>query len=100
MNAATSTTTAANATVNFSATAQAVTLTATVAGPLNGGSVTFTVAGIAGASCTDNSIAGGTASCQVTLPANQAKANYTITATYSGTADVNGSNDTATLKIQ
>src|SRR5262249_9541437 len=98
---AASTTKANDVPVPFNANAaQNATLSATLTGPINGGSVTFTVVGIAKATCTDSSVTGGTASCKVPIPANQAAQGDTITATYSATMDVKGSSGNATLTIK
>jgi subtilisin family serine protease len=87
VNKAGTTTTAAHATATFSSAAQTVTLTATIsagAGPVNQGSVTFTVkdgATVVG-SPTSGSVTGGNASVSFTLPGGAAAKTYQIAAAY------------------
>jgi hypothetical protein len=90
--AAATATATANASVSYQAASQVVTLNATVtgaAGPVNGGTVTFsilqgaTVIGVA----TSGPVAGGAASGVCTLPAGTPVGTYTIRAEYAGTPD-------------
>jgi hypothetical protein len=90
------TTTASNAVATFSASSQNVTLSATVtsgAGTVNGGTITFTLSGVAG-SATSGTVSGGSASAMFLLPANTPVGVYTITATYSGSGNFASSVDT------
>ncbi len=79
---------AANASANFSASSQNVTLTATVtssAGPVNGGSVTFTLSqggATMGTAVTSGAVTSGAAIATYVLPAGTPAGNYTITAVY------------------
>ena len=82
------TTTAANASIGFSASPQNVTLSATVtstAGTVNAGTVTFTVSSGGtqlGSSVTSGTVTAGAASAIYALPASVAAGSYTITAVY------------------
>ena len=76
-----------------------VTLTATVsatASTVNAGTVTFQLKNGAtdvGSAVVDSSIINGVASVTYTLPAGRPRGDYTIVATYSGTANFYGSFD-------
>ena len=99
-------TSAANQTSTYSEQGVNVTLTATVsatASTVNAGTVTFQLkdgATDVGSAVVDSSIINGVASVTYTLPAGTAAGDYTIVATYSGTANFYGSFDnTATLTV-
>ncbi|HZY87682.1 MAG TPA: MBG domain-containing protein [Gemmataceae bacterium] len=92
--AVTTTTTASNATVTFSPGAQKVTLQATVTGdngPLNVGSVTFTVPGIG--TVTSSTVTGNLATATLTIPAGATAGAYQIQAQYQGPGGVSPSSD-------
>ena len=106
VNAAGTTTTAANASTNFSASAQSVTLNATVtstAGTVGAGTVTFTVLNGAtpvGSATTSGTVTAGNASVNYGLPAGTPAGVYTIQAVYNGSTNFSGSSDnTHTLTI-
>jgi uncharacterized repeat protein (TIGR01451 family) len=89
-----STTTAFNVGVTYSPSGQNVTLTANVtstAGTVNGGTVTFSVAGFANAP--SGTVTNGAASATLTLPAGLVVGSYAITATFGGTTGIGGSSD-------
>ena len=98
--AATTTTAATSTSVVFSASSQAVTLSATVsspAGTVNEGTETFTLLSgttVIGTPVTVNVVAGA-ASASYGLPAALSPASYSIQAVYNGTADFSGSSDTS-----
>jgi trimeric autotransporter adhesin len=89
----TTTTAASNATANFSANAQNVTLTATVtssSGTVNEGIVDFTLVDSNGntiGTSTPGAVTNGSASVSYALPAGTAVGSYTIEASYSDGAD-------------
>jgi len=88
------TTTASAASANFSSLPQTVTLHATVTspiGPVNSGTITFTVPGVGTA--TSGTVSNGAASAVLTIPAGQAAASYSIQAAYSGATNLNASSD-------
>ena len=60
-------------------------------GAVNSGTVSFTVPGVGAA--TSGTVTSGAASATLTVPAGQAGGSYTIQAVYSGTANLNTSND-------
>jgi hypothetical protein len=99
------TTTAQNATATYGDAG--VTLTTTVvanapsAAPVNEGAVTFVVKKGAQTVCTATSgtVSNGNASATCALGGANA-GSYTVTATYSGGPNVNGSSDTATLQVK
>jgi hypothetical protein len=104
--AAGTTTTASNASANFSASDQLVTLSAVVtsgAGPVNAGTVTFTVlqgVTVIGIPVTSATVTGGAANATFTLPGGTAAAVYTIQAVYNPGAGFLGSSDsTHTLTV-
>jgi hypothetical protein len=104
---ASTTTTASDATVNFSSSDQNVTLTANVtssAGPVNEGTVTFTIlqgTTVIGTATTSTTVSNGVASVSYTLPAGTAADTYTIDAVYNPGADFSGSSDdTHTLTVK
>jgi len=90
------------ASLPFSPGAQPVTLTATVSASgttVEGGTVTFTITGIAG-SATSQPVTGGMASALFTVPGETHAGNYPIQAAYGGTATFdtsNGSNASLTI---
>ena len=95
-----------NASAVFSNSSQNVTLSANVtsgSGTVNTGTVTFTVsqgATTIGTPVTSGTVTGGAASATFALPGGTAVAAYTITAIYSGTANLSGSSDnTHTLTV-
>nr|WP_125037004.1 PxKF domain-containing protein [Nocardioides sp. LS1] len=93
---ATTTVAAAVSDQTYSATATALSLSATVSAigsSVNAGTVTFQVmkAGTVIASGTSTTVAGGAASKVLTLPAGAAVGPYTVLATYSGTSNLVGS---------
>ncbi len=98
ISAAMTTTTASNASTQFSETAQSVSLTATVtspAGTVNAGSVIFTImngATTIGSPVSAN-VSAGSASASYTLPPGQALGIYTIDADYNGNTDFEASAD-------
>ncbi|MGB6742615.1 MAG: Ig-like domain repeat protein, partial [Terracidiphilus sp.] len=100
------TTAAASATTPYNASAQSVTLTATVtspSGPVNAGTVTFTVlqgATPVGTAVTSGTVLNGAASVSYALPAGTSAGTYTIQAAYSGTVSLSASSDnTHTLTV-
>ncbi len=102
----TTTTTGSNASANFSASDQLVTLSATVlASPVavGAGSVTFTVkngATTIGAPVTSGTVAAGAASASFTLPGGTPVGSYTIQAVYNaGTGFAGSSDSTHTLSV-
>jgi hypothetical protein len=104
--AAGTTTTASNASANFSASSQLVALSATVtsgAGQVNVGTVTFTVlqgVTVIGIPVTSGTVTAGAANASFTLPAGTAAAVYTIQAVYNPGAGFTGSSDsTHTLTV-
>uniref|UniRef100_Q02CP8 Polymorphic membrane protein n=1 Tax=Solibacter usitatus (strain Ellin6076) TaxID=234267 RepID=Q02CP8_SOLUE len=107
VNAAGTTTTAANATANFSASNQGVTLSATVTSPsgtVSSGTVTFTVFNSlsvqVGVAATSGTVSSGNASASFTLPGGSAAGVYSIHATYNGTTNLLASSDnTHTLSV-
>ena len=106
VNAASTTTTAANQTASFSSSTQNVTLSATVTstgGTVNAGTVTFTVLNGAtpvGTATTSATLTSGNASVSYSIPAGQAPATYIIKAVYNGSTDFSTSTDTThTLTI-
>jgi CSLREA domain-containing protein len=106
VNPASTTTTAANQTANFSSSTQNVTLSATVTstgGTVNAGTVTFTVLNGAtpvGTATTSAALTNGNASVSYTIPAGQVPATYTIKAVYNASTDFATSTDTThTLTI-
>ncbi len=106
VSAAGTTTTAANATATFSPTDQTVTLNATVtsaAGPVNGGTVSFTVfQGMTqiGTAATSLTVSAGAASASYTLPGGTLAGSYTIDAVYNpGSNLTTSSDDTRTLTV-
>lgn len=91
---ATSTTTAFNAALTYSPNFQNVTLTATVASAgvgVNGGTVTFNVAGFG--SVTSGTVTNGNASATLGVVGGTGVRSYVMTATFSGTAGIAGSSD-------
>jgi hypothetical protein len=95
--------TAHGAAIAYSATAQSVSLSATVAplsspGTVNEGTVTFAVFNSAGtiqigSSVTSGTVSGGSAAAVFVLPANTALGSYQIHAVYNPGTDFTGSND-------
>jgi hypothetical protein len=101
INAASTTTQPTNAITSFSTTNHVIMLTGTVtstAGPVNGGTFTFTIAGIAG-SATSGTVANGTASATFTIPGGTAVGAHTITTVYSGSTNFAGSSAFSTLTV-
>lgn len=103
---ATTTTTAASQTVNFSPSAQSVTLGATVtsnAGTVNAGTVTFTVMNGGtqiGTAVGPVSVTSGSASATYTLPSGTSVGTYTIVASYTAAGNFTSSSDnTHTLTV-
>jgi hypothetical protein len=94
------TTTAASETTAYSASSQAVTLSATItsgSGTVSGGTVTFTVLNGStqvGTAVTSGAVSSGSASVSYTLPGGTAIGTYEIEAVYSGDANFNSSADT------
>jgi len=81
----------------FSPNAQAVTLNATVSASgtsVDGGTVAFTITGIAG-TATSQPVAAGSASAVFTVPGGTQVGNYPIQATYGGTATFGNSSDSS-----
>jgi predicted extracellular nuclease len=103
-NAAT-TTTVANASATFSASAQSVVLSAnvtTAAGTVNEGTVTFTVTDASNnviGSPVVGSVSGGVATANYILPGGTAPQSLTITGEFSGGTLIAPSSDTATLSV-
>ncbi len=100
------TTSASNATTNYSSSPQSVSLSATVTstvGTVNAGTVTFTVlnSGVpVGTATTSGTVSGGNASVSYTLPAGAAVGTYTIQAAYNGSTDFSTSTDSShTLSV-
>jgi hypothetical protein len=99
INAATTTTAAANATATFKTSSQTVLLTANITTPgsvVSGGTVTFTLFNVAaqiGTPVTSTLVIGGLASASYTLPAATPPAPLTIVAAYSGTTNFTSSSD-------
>jgi hypothetical protein len=95
------TTTASNATTNYSSSPQSVSLSATVTSPVgtvNAGTVTFTVLNGStpvGTATTSGTVSSGSASVSYTLPAATTIGNYTIQAVYNGSTDFAGSSNNA-----
>jgi dockerin type I repeat protein/Big-like domain-containing protein len=86
-----------HATITFSPGSQSVPLNATVtaaSGPVSGGTVTFTVAGVAG-SATSGPVTGGSASASFSVPGGTPFGVHPLTAAYSGTAAFSGSSDSS-----
>jgi sugar lactone lactonase YvrE len=101
------TTAAANATAPYSASAQNVTLSATVTsadGTVDAGTVTFTVmqgATVIGTATTSGTVSSGSASVSYALPAATALGTYTIQAVYNaGGVFLTSSDSTHTLTVQ
>jgi hypothetical protein len=100
VNAATTSTTASNASATFSSTSQSVALSATVtsvAGTVNEGTETFTVLSgstVIGSAVTVN-VAAGAANANYTLPAGAPGGNYIIQATFNGTPNFATASDNA-----
>jgi subtilase family serine protease len=98
--AASTVTSADNATTIFSASSQALTLSATVtsgAGTVSGGTITFTVLNGStqvGTAVTSGTVSSGSASASYILPAGTAAGTYEIEAVYNGDASFSTSSDT------
>jgi hypothetical protein len=93
--ASATTTLASGANSTFSPASQVVTLSATVSGasgPVDGGTVTFTVPSV-GSPVTSGPITQGTASAAFTIPAGTKAGSYPIQAAYNGTSSFAGSAD-------
>ncbi len=98
---ASTTTSASNATANFSSSDQDVTLNATVtssAGTVNEGTVTFTLfdnvnGNTIGSATTSSTVSNGGASVSYLLPAGTPAGSYTINAVYNPGTDFSGSSD-------
>jgi len=89
------TTLASGANVTFSPASQVVTLSATVSGasgPVDGGTVTFTVPSV-GSPVTSGPVVQGAASAAFTIPASTKASSYPIQAAYNGTSSFAGSAD-------
>jgi hypothetical protein len=100
------TTSASNATTDYSSSPQSVSLSATVTSPVgavNAGTVTFTVLNsgvLVGTATTSGTVSSGSASVSYTLPAATTIGNYTIQAVYNGSTDFAASSDnTHTLTV-
>jgi hypothetical protein len=99
--ASSSTTVAANATAPYSASAQNVTLSATVSsagGTVSSGTVTFIVMNggtTVGSATTSGTVSGGLATVAYTLPGGTPGGTYTIQANYNASADFTGSSDSS-----
>ena len=99
------TTLAANASVNENASAQNVTLSATVTGqadPVNEGTVTFQLVSNGvniGSAVTSGTVTGGAASVTYVLPAAAPGGDYIIEATYNGTVSFLASSGIGTLSV-
>ena len=95
------TTSASNATTNYSSSPQSVSLSATVTSPVgtvNAGTVTFTVLNGStpvGTATTSGTVSSGSASVSYTLPAATHIGSYTIQAAYNGSTDFAGSSNNA-----
>ncbi len=93
------TTSASNATTDYSSSPQSVSLSATVTsevGTVNAGTVTFTVLNGStpvGTATTSGTVSSGSASVSYTLPAATTIGSYTIQAVYNGSTDFGGSSD-------
>ena len=93
------TTTAADQMATFSTSDQPVTLSALVnssAGPVNEGTVTFSVMSgttLVGSTVTSTTVSAGAASVSYTLPGNSPAGSYTIVAAYNGGTDFAASSD-------
>lgn len=86
-----------HASIAFSPASQSVPLSATVtsaSGPVNGGTVSFTLAGIAG-SATSGPVTGGSASASFVLPGGTPFGAYPLTTAYGGTPAFSGSSDSS-----
>jgi hypothetical protein len=98
---ATTSTSGANLNTAYNQSAHTVTITATVtssAGTINVGTLNFSVAGLG--SVSNVSIINGLASTSFTVPAGTAVGAFVITATYSGTTNLQGStNNTHSLNV-
>ncbi len=101
------TTTAADQAAPFSTSDQQVTLNAFVAsgaGPVNEGTVTFSVLSgntLVGTAVTSATVSAGVASASYKLPGNSPAGSYTIVAAYNAGADFDASSDNAhTLVVQ
>lgn len=93
--ALTTTTLASGANSTFSLSGQVITLSATVSGPsgpVDGGTVTFTVVGVGGP-VTSAPLTQGAASAAFTIPAGTKAGSYPIQAAYNGTSSFAGSAD-------
>lgn len=96
---------ASSAGAAFSANTQAITLTATLSsvGPVNGGTVSFTVRNssnaIVGASVVSGIVSGGSATAAFTLPAAVPTGTYIIEAAYSGAANFAGATGSGSFAI-
>jgi CSLREA domain-containing protein len=105
VNAASTTTTASNATVSYSASAQSATFSATVtsaAGTVNSGTVTFTVFNggtPVGTATTSGTVTNGQTTVSYVLPAGTPAGTYTIHVSYNGSTNFTGSSFTANLTI-
>jgi RHS repeat-associated protein len=98
--------TVANSSVTYSGSAQSVTLSATVisaAGPVNEGTVTFTVLDESnhevGSPVTSGTVASGAASASFSVPAGQAVGAYTIRAVYNTGSDFTTSQNAGSFAI-
>jgi uncharacterized repeat protein (TIGR01451 family) len=90
----TSSVTASSATATYSRNDQNVTLTATVTtpgGPVNAGTVSFTVTGIG--TVVSGTVTGGSASAVLTIGGATPAGSYSINAVYSGASGIAGSSD-------
>ncbi|HEV8060173.1 MAG TPA: DUF4214 domain-containing protein [Gemmataceae bacterium] len=91
-----------NTNAGFSVNSQSVTLTGSVssgAGPVNTGTITFTVAGLG--SVTSGTVSNGTASASLPLPAGTAPGTFATTTAYSGSTDfASSSNSSGQLDLQ
>ncbi len=91
---ATTTTNATNSSAGFDNSTQTISLTGTVtsaAGPVNGGSITFNVAGLG--SAVSATVSAGTASASFTIPGGTAAGSYAVTTSYNGSIDFAASSD-------
>ncbi len=98
--AASTFTSASSSSLVFSSTDQALTLSATISasGSVDGGTVTFTIAGVG--SSTSSPVTSGSATAVLTVPGGTHAGSYLIQAVYSGTSAFTGSSDsTASLTI-
>ena len=100
-----SSTTVSAASATFSGTAQSLTLSATVSspsGPVNEGTVTFTVksgATVIGTPVTSGTVAAGSATASYTLPGGTPAANYTIDAVFGPTPRISSSSGISQLVV-